>query len=78
MSRAAKIILSLIAGILSMPASALACTVCYGEGASAMFTGARYAVMFLLAVIAAVLVAFAVFFLSLRKRAKAFRESGQV
>lgn len=47
----------------------LACSVCYGAAKSNMIIGAKWAVTFLLGVVAAVLVAFAMFFIFLSRRA---------
>ena len=48
------------------------CAVCFGDPTSPLTQGYNYAVFALLAVIVAVLTAFAMMFLNFRKRAKEF------
>jgi uncharacterized membrane protein len=56
--------------VLSLPNTAHACSVCYGEAAGPMLDGARWGVYFLLGVLVAVQIGFASFFLYLRRRSR--------
>ena len=55
---------------LATPQSLLACAVCFGDPTSPMAIGASWAVLLLIGVTAAVLSAFAGFFLYLMKRSR--------
>lgn len=55
--------------LLSSPQLSWACAVCFGSPDSAQTKGVRFAIGFLLAVIAAVLAGFAAFFIHLRRMA---------
>jgi hypothetical protein len=46
------------------------CAVCFGDPTSPLTQGYNYAVLALLGIITAVMAAFAVFFMNIRKRAK--------
>jgi hypothetical protein len=72
MSKTLTAILSVF--LLAWPSFAFACSVCYGGAASPMITGAKWAVIALLLIVAAVLVGFAAFFINLRKRAKLYQD----
>jgi len=56
--------------VLAVPRVALACPVCFGQVDSSALTAARWGVITLLAIIVAVLAAFASFFIYLIRRAK--------
>jgi len=62
--------LTLLAMWLGGNSPAEACNVCYGDTAGPMIDAARMGVYLLFALVAAVQVGFAVFFLKLRKRAR--------
>jgi len=55
---------------LCVPAAAMACPVCFGENDSPMALATNMGIWMMLAVVAAVLVAFASFFVYLMRRAK--------
>ena len=65
----------LAAGWLLSVRPAAACAVCYGEAEGPMIDAARLGVWLLFGLVFAVQVAFVLFFLCLRKRARAYRES---
>ena len=65
----------LLAGWLLSIRPAAACGVCYGQAEGPMIDAARLGVWMLFGLVFAVQAAFALFFLCLRKRAKAFRET---
>jgi hypothetical protein len=66
----------LAALMLSVPRAALACPVCFGQSDSPMAQGVNMGIFFLLGVVGCVLAAFAVFFLYLARRARAFADDG--
>ena len=57
--------------LVFFPDLAHACSVCFGDPESLMFKGAQQGIFFLLCLVAAVLLAFSVFFIVLWRRAKA-------
>ena len=65
----------LVAGWLLSIRPAAACAVCYGEAEGPMIDAARLGVWLLFGLVLAVQVAFVLFFLCLRKRARAYRET---
>lgn len=67
--RAVSVVATLLA-FLALPNTAQACEVCYGEAAGPMLDAARWGVYFLLAVLVAVQIALASFFLYLRRRSR--------
>jgi hypothetical protein len=60
--------------MLAAPRAALACPVCFGQSDSPLARGVNMGIYFLLAVVGAVLAAFASFFIYLARRARAFAE----
>ncbi len=65
----------LVAGWLLSIRPAAACAVCYGEAEGPMIDAARLGVWLLFGLVLAVQVAFVLFFLCLRRRARAYRET---
>ena len=59
---------------LVLPATAEACSVCFGEVDAPAVTGVKMAVFMLMGVTGTVLSGFAGFFLNLRRRAREFSE----
>jgi hypothetical protein len=59
----------LFLGFIGVPASALACPVCFGQSDSPMAWGTNMAIFFMLGLTVAVLGAFAAFFVYLMRRA---------
>ncbi len=56
--------------VLLTPRAAFACPVCFGAGDDPMVSGSNMGIAVLLGVTVAMLVAFALFFLELRRRAR--------
>ena len=56
--------------VLAAPRAALACPVCFGENDSPLTSAMRLGVFFMLGIVAAVLAAFASFFIYLMRRAR--------
>jgi hypothetical protein len=56
--------------LVAVPRAALACPVCFGENDSPLSSAMRLGVFFMLGIVAAVLAAFAWFFIHLMRRAK--------
>jgi len=56
--------------LLAVPRVALACPVCFGENDSPLTSAMRLGVFFMLGIVAAVLTAFASFFIYLMRRAR--------
>jgi hypothetical protein len=57
-------------GLLLLPKAAFACPVCFGENDSPLASGINYGILAMLVVVAGLWVAFASFFIYLRRRAK--------
>lgn len=63
-------------GVLSVPRAALACPVCFGENDSPLASGINYGILAMLVVVVGLWVAFASFFIYLRRRAKMAEAAG--
>ena len=68
--KTAILTLLLTCSLLLIPRTVAACSVCFGNADSPQTQGIQGAILFLLAVIVSVLVAFAVFFVHLSRQAK--------